>query len=216
MQRNAKGFNYPTEGFETPIEQSLLYSMIAAPEVYPQDVVQTHIMEEDFDSYLTVKTKKENEEPRVSYAQLSAMLALAAENFPPPENDESNKDDQQQSIAEVLVKRSLKCIIRYAEVHGLDREAEVQELLHPVRIQSIKRSNQAGLKHVLPLYVGYTASILTANPLPVLIGLAISDGMEKSSGMREEEQNVSSISKTADRTSDVEKTSLLDEAEEDW
>ena len=44
MERNRKDFNYPKENFITPIEHSLIYSMInEGPKVYPEQVVLNHI-----------------------------------------------------------------------------------------------------------------------------------------------------------------------------
>ena len=52
MTRNAKQFSYPSEGFITPIEHSLLYAMIEFPKLYPESVVKSVIEEEEFDVYI--------------------------------------------------------------------------------------------------------------------------------------------------------------------
>ena len=41
MAMNAKNFAYPPDGFITPIEHSLLYSMIEFPDHYPESVVKS-------------------------------------------------------------------------------------------------------------------------------------------------------------------------------
>ena len=85
LEKNKKLFKYPDPGvFLHRIEYSLLYSILAAPEVYPEGVVREHIQqEEDFIKYIELVPMKvrnhgmEEEIERTSYAQLSALLALA-------------------------------------------------------------------------------------------------------------------------------------------
>jgi hypothetical protein len=231
LERNRKEFGYPEEGFESRIEYSLLYSMINEPNVYPHDVVKEHIAAEDFSPYLTVaktssiSTKRNandiNEDERVSYAQLSAILALAADKFPPPPKDndeEQNQDDgpspssNNNSIAQMLGKSVMQCVFRYAQKHNLDRKAEIEELLEPVQRYALKRNNQQSLDMLIPLYVGYAATLITLNPIPVIVGAAVF--ASKAEEAKERAQNMKSISSEAARKADEETTSLLDEAEE--
>ena len=100
MTKNSNAFGYPKEGFVTRIEHSLLYNMIGEPDVYPAAAVLEQIDEEDFSIYLEVadESSRLGGEPSVSYAQLSAIVALSAEKYPPKERgeDEQSDDDQKQ------------------------------------------------------------------------------------------------------------------------
>lgn len=229
MQKNARIFSYPEEGFEVPIEHSLLYAMISQPaDTYPFDVVSKEIEEEEFESYMLVNKYKQSssldEEPVISYAQLSALLARSAEKNTPSENtndkSNNNKSCEQQvtqvggGIPEVLVKRVLKCVVQYSEANDLDREAEVKELLDPVERYASLRGEKAALKHILPLYVGYAASLATGNPLPLIVGFAVGNSLPDR--MAKERKNQMTYEKQSNRVSSIEKTSLLDEADDEW
>jgi hypothetical protein len=209
-KNNSVNFKYPQERFIEPIEDSLIYSMVdAGISVYPESVVLQHIDDEDFAVYLSVSLASNQEgydDPSgvgISYAQLSAILALSVEKFPP------TKDQEENSISQKLAKKVLNTVIKYAEYHDLDRQAELKELLDPVEIYSMKRSNKAELRQVIPFYAGYVASIITANPIPMLVGFSVmssgNDAIEK------ERENLNSITKETNRRADIEKTSLLDE-----
>ena len=80
MNENAKKFKYPSEGFVSPIEHSLLYAMICEPTIYPEPVVLAQIENEDFNSFLEIAQNEDK--TRASYAQLSALLLKSAEKFP--------------------------------------------------------------------------------------------------------------------------------------
>ncbi|KAL7535644.1 hypothetical protein ACHAXR_006630 [Thalassiosira sp. AJA248-18] len=276
MARNAKHFNYPSSGFITPIEHSLLYAMIEFPEQYPEGVVKSMIEEEDFDVYLYVNDEKskrgnnndgsndrgEEEEEReqqttaaqsdanigeehVSYAQLSALAALSAEKFPstatpdqttnasstarsssstnsselPSSNNSknSNNNDQQQqqqqiSIGQALVRKLLRAITRYSDAHSLDRNTEIREFLLPIEKRCQIRNEKAALQQLLPAYAGYTLSLVTGNPLPLLIGAAALTGPDT---MAEENSNISGFRAVGGRVGDLETAGLLDECESD-
>ena len=225
MTKNSKAFGYPAAGFVTRIEHSLLYNMISEPDVYPAAAVLEQIDEEDFSIYLQVAEESRfggvtdggNHEPIVSYAQLSAIVALSAEKYPPKERGEDQMSDddsqeKQQSVSQKVCKKVLQCVIRYAEEHDLDREAEIQELMAPVEKRFKKRQNTDEVKSILPFYVGYTASILTGNPLPMLAGAAVMTATVDSN-LENERQNMESILSETSRRADVEKTGLLDETD---
>jgi hypothetical protein len=223
IESNAKQFGYPPEGFVTPIEHSLLYAIISeAGTTYPKDVIERQIVEEDFKSYMLVNTPGSStyteDDPKISYAQLSAILGLSAVKLPPPPDDDdtSNKNDvhqkEESTVGQKLCKALLKCVIRHAERHNLDREAEVQEFLRPVQIYTLKRENKAALVHILPMYLGYAATLVTANPVPMLLGASVALSMKDKSA--KERDHVKAYSSESNRRSDVEKASLLDEGED--
>jgi hypothetical protein len=200
IQHNRRHFNYPAGvDFCNPIEHSLLYSMISAgATVYPEDVVLHHIQEEGFSEYLEVQ----NHGPD-SYAQLSALLALSAEKFPPSQSGET------ASISSALCKKVLQCVVKYAQEHDLDRQAEVEEVLTPVERYVVAKTGKAEMKAILPFYLGYTVSILTANPIPMMIGFGMMAG--NTQDITTERTNMSKISNESHRIADVETTGLLDE-----
>jgi len=209
MEKNRKNFKYPKEEFITPIEHSLVYSMInTGIAVYPENVVLQHIDEEDFSVYLPLsppsnQQNKWNEtEVRVSYAQLSAITALSIEKFP-------SQKGEDKSISQKLCKNVLNCVTKYAEDHDLDRQAEIKEFLEPVEEYSIRKANQAEIPQLMGFYLGYTASLITANPIPMLVGFSVMVG--KNGNVEKQRQNLNSVTEETTRRSDVEKTSLLDE-----
>ncbi|KAL7487134.1 hypothetical protein ACHAW6_012735 [Cyclotella cf. meneghiniana] len=240
MTKNANFFRYPPEGFVTPIEHSLLYAMILYPEQYPESVVRKEIHDEDFEQYLYVRdppprqqqqqsngdggganddsakhsrdanSHDDPRESRVSYAQLSALLALSAEKHPSATAKDANSPPD--AVGQTLCRRLLKTVTRYAESHSLDRHGEIRELLDPVERRCRIRNEQAALKQLLPAYAGYTLSLVTGNPLPLLIGAAALVGNDP---MVEENENVCGFRGLGGRTADLETAGLLDECEDD-
>lgn len=245
QQINAKDFKYPEEGFITPVEHSLLYAMIEYPDNYPESVIRNEIEDEDFNQYLYVKgkekkgreatsyeddgsdndassqpnnqtaTQQSEEEQRVSYGQLSALLALSASKNPStasPETNEAESGDQTLSVGETLCRKLLRTITRYADAHSLDRNNEIREFLDPIERRCAIRNEKAALQQLLPAYAGYTVSLLTGNPLPLLIGAAALSGPDP---MMEENTNVHGFRGLGSRTGDMETAGLLDENEFD-
>lgn len=212
LQRNSKAFRYPECGFVDPIESTLLYAMLSAPDTFPSEAVQQMIEEEDFTIYMHTKDET------VSYAQLSAILAYSAECNPSTTTKGNNQNismtnvnesaDKKLSVSQFLCKRVLKTVIDYAEDNDLDRETELNELLEPVKTVAQQRAEKSDVKHMLPFYLGYSASLLTANPIPLLVGTM---GMAAMAGdNREELENIDTIISETDRVTDVERTGLLD------
>ena len=240
LEKNKREFCYPEAGFVTRIEYSLLYSMIdSSTEVYPEKILLEYIAQEDFDAYLYVNSKDSTiDEYLVSYAQLSAMLALAVSNFPPSAEGGKNSStdgrgrsssnnmngnnarkkysgNNTYSVSQALCKAILQCVIKYSEKENLDRKAEIEELTRPVAKYTEKLSNKEALNKMIPLYVGYGLTLMTANPLPVLAGgfITSSSNCDK---INERCENMQVISADSNRRTDVEKTSLLDEIEDNF
>ena len=82
----------------------------------------------------------------------------------------------------------------------------------PVEKRFAKRKSKDEVISIIPFYVGYTASILTGNPLPMLAGAAVMTATADSN-MENERQNMESILSETSRRADVEKTGLLDETD---
>jgi hypothetical protein len=236
IRRNSRDFGYPKPGFVHPIEHSLLYAMISEPTLYPENLIKEKIAEEDFTTYLQVKsepvTRQQRDEPQISYAQLSAILCLSAEKWPPPQQQQQDDDadddggdaqqqrQQQQSpptgVSQILCKKLLQLVVRHASHHDLDREAEVQELLEPLQKLALKKDAKAELAVFLPIYIGMGATMVTANPLPMWIGASITNAMTFKVVERDgERRNISSMEQETNRMAHVEKASLLDEMEDD-
>ena len=159
------------------------------------------------------------EEERVSYGQLSALLALSAAKNPStatPEQSSTNEAEsdnhQTLSVGESLCRKLLRTITRYADAHSLDREHEIRELLGPIELRCAIRNEKAALQQLLPAYAGYTVSLLTGNPLPLLLGAAVLSGPDP---MMEENTNVSGFRGLGSRTGDMETAGLLGENEFD-
>jgi len=229
-EENARNFAYPNEGFVCPVEHTLLYAMLTEPAIYPESVIKKEIDSMDnFEEYLPVNTKtalKNNEEGPVSFAQLSAVLALSAEKFPSAsmekngilidnKKDGNEEEKKKEAIPYRLSKKIMRAVAQYADKHNLDREAEIQELMAPVTRYLQKRIAKNEISESVPFYIGYTATLVTANPLFLLMGAAVSiNTSRKNTSAREECANAETLATEANRRGDVEKTSLLDEAED--
>merc|ERR1712129_176626 len=55
--------------------------MLQEPSVYPEETILKQIGEEDFAVYIPVASGKVSGENRVSYGQLSALVALASKKY---------------------------------------------------------------------------------------------------------------------------------------
>ena len=168
-----------------------------------------------------------DDERRVSYAQLSALLALSAEKNPSTatpdghqasspssrsSNNNNSKDEQQVSVGQALCRKLLRTITRYCDSRSLDRQTEIAEFLQPVERRCQVRNEKAALRTLLPAYAGYTVSLLTGNPIPLLIGVAALSVEDK---MVEETANVSNFSSAGSRRAQIETAGLLDECDSD-
>jgi len=135
----------------------------------------------------------------VSYAQLTALLALAGEEWP------STSEVPQQ-----LCKAISKQIIKYANKHNLEREQELKELLNPLIDYAKGRGRKQALQ-MLPWFAALTVS--TVNPLAfyatyMSMLAANSDALSK--GDRAD-RNTIDMAELGNRHGNVEKASLLDE-----
>ena len=235
LKRNAKDFGYPPAGFVTPVEYSLLYAMLSEPKVYPESVILKEIADTDLEEYMLVNNTNESRtsadagQHSHSYAQWSALLAIAMQKWPAQPksttNSNSNMDSDSDTtsttstnVPQVLCQTLLKAVIRYAEEHDLDRQEEIQEFLQPAVTCSRQRmEKETNLKVVLPMYVGASLTILTGNPIPLWIGYGagFKNAAETDAAFSNEQANLQSITQKSNRMADVEKTSLLDENEYD-
>ena len=74
---------------------------------------------------------------------------------------------------------------------------------------STRKANQAEIPQLLSFYVGYTASLVTANILPMLLGFSIMTA--RNDDIEKQRSNLNSVKEESSRRCDLEKTSLLDE-----
>jgi hypothetical protein len=234
LAKNALAFRYPKFGFVTKIEYSLLYSMINRPDIYPAAVIKDAIRAEDFTEYLLVHPDPASKQPSediCSYAQLSALLALASEKWPPPVEGQEQQQKQSMSsdsatttttngvvatsdVARTLCKVLLQCVIRHAEEHNLDREAEIDELFQPFHRVTNDKVNRSAVAAILPAYVGMGASILAGgNPIPFYIGYAVS--INAIANQERELANFKQIATTTNRMANVETADLLNDCDHD-
>jgi hypothetical protein len=206
-KQNAENFSYPTNGFLSRIEYSLIYAIVSKPDVFPPDAVLAAIAEEDFSPYLYARPERSTTttEHQVSYAQLTAILATAGELWSPD-----------SKVAETLCNRILKYVVKFCEDHDLDRKAETEELLQPLLRYSEKRNNKVVWAVLVPAYIGYCATMLTANPLPLIVSMVVVNANSQGIAAKDANgsANMDSFVKSSHRVADVEQTSLLDECEE--
>lgn len=218
MESNKKYFKYPEEGFVSPIEHSLLYAMIMEPTIYPEDVIRQAIAEQDFGEFLTVKNTRrksaatqstEDEEDICSYAQLSALLSLAMQKWPPSKDKQNPQDNVPQFLCQAL----LRTVVNYAQGHDLDREHEVAEFLNPAVERTKQRlDSAANAKMNLPLYLGLGLSVATGNPLPMYLAYAAGTAsFLKDDVVTKEGAHLEKVANQSRRTANVETASLMDE-----
>jgi len=203
-QVNALTFMYPSSGFVTRIEHSLLYTMIRESTIFPITTVLKAIAEENYSVYFYVRPEKGQSvsEYKVSYAQLTATLALAAEEWP-----------HDSEIPPALCQKMTQCVLRYAHDQGLDRKTEVDDLLQPLYQYAKKREAKQSRKMLKWIVPALGASVLVGNPLPVYAAFL---GANLAQTKEIEKGNISNINtnrmmSSGERLNNVEHTSLLDE-----
>merc|ERR1712129_684592 len=134
---------------------------------------QNHCMDNEKEWNITFKnssTKKTVKTVEGSYAQLTALLALAGEEW-------STSSEVPQQLCKAITKE----IIKYANKHDLDREHELNELLNPL----IDYANGRGMKRAINMLPWFAAlAVSTVNPLvfyATYIGMlaANSDSLKK-------------------------------------
>lgn len=207
LERNCASFSYPEDGFVQKIECSLIYTMLSTPETYPKEVVNAMIDEEDFLQY--IHTTNGN----VSYAQLSAILAYSVENYSHKSSTEKKKGDDKEdiSVSQKFCKKVLQAVVQYTEENNLDRETELNDLLGSIKTVVTQRIAKKEMKAILPFYLGYSVALITANPLPLIVGAI---GVAAAPRSNEDVKNMEHIINATDRVSDVETAGLLDEGED--
>ena len=108
LLKNSQLYHYPTNGFINKIEYTLLYNMLYYPDIYPIHVIHPMILEEDYTQYIYIHerpgtsttTTTEEAVPPGSYAQLTALLALAAEKWPPSSSNTNTTTPNEHSSPE--------------------------------------------------------------------------------------------------------------------
>ncbi len=216
---NAKTFKYPPKGFEICIENTLLYTMIRESSIFPAATVLEAIAEEDFSQYFIVKQEDDRKhgydedddedenqldesnspDQEVSYAQLTALLALAGEEW-----------RSSSEVPQVLCKTISKEIIKYANKHDLEREQELKELLDPL-IEYAKGRGRKQALNMLPWFAALTVS--TINPLAfyaTYMGMLAANSEALNKGDRAD-RNTIDMAEMGKKHGNVEKASLLDE-----
>lgn len=204
LKVNAQHFKYPPSGFVTRIEHTLLYTMIRESKIFPPDTVLKAIDEEDFAIYFYVRPQPgQTGELQVSYAQLTALLALAGEEWP-----------HDSEIPQALCRKISNRILRYADAHDLDRKTEIDELLKPLYEYAVKREAKQSAKMLPWLIPALGATLVTGNPLPFYAAflatqMANNDNIEKGAASA---GHTDMMLDRGQRVANVEQASLLDEA----
>lgn len=136
-ETNKNTFHYPSSGFISRIEHTLLYTMIREPTIFPTATVRQAIQEENYLIYMYVRPKRGSitSEYEVSYAQLTAILALAAEEWP-----------HDSEVPPILCQKISQYVIKYAKEHGLDRKSEIDDLLQPLYKYAVQREAKQSKK----------------------------------------------------------------------
>ena len=187
------------------IEYTLLYSMLMEPSIFPPKAIFDVLDSESLDQYLYCRPPPQSclKELPISYAQLTALLVLAGEEW-----------TSESRVPKRLCDDIVNAIVKYAEDHNLDRKVETQELIDAVIKYSKKREDKIAFATVLPIYMGGIASAATANPIPFWITYLLSVAVNGRNISKEavSEMNLSEMKENIGRAADVEKTSLIREA----
>lgn len=202
---NSKHFRYPPSGFVSRMEHSLLYAILREPDIFPAATVHQAIDEEDFSVYFYVRPKPgtNSRDYEVSYAQLTALLALTGEEWP-----------HDSDIPPKLCRKISQAVLRYADQHGLDRKTEIDELLQPLYKYAIRREAKQSAKMLPWLVPALGASVVTGNPLPVYAAFMASNIIESANIDKgaTSTANTDRMVESGERAANVEQTSLLEEA----
>ena len=204
VEQNSKAFGYPPQGFLTRIEHSLLYSMVLEPKIFPPSAIFDVLETEDLQQYLYARPPPKSclKELPISYAQLTALLVLAGEEWP-----------SDSKVPQRLCDCILQEIVKYAEGHNLDRRVETQEVIDSMLDYCRKRGDKLTLNTIVPIYVGGIASVATANPLPFWVAYMGSIAANRHNITKEaySDINLAAIKDSMERAGDVEQVSLLKE-----
>jgi hypothetical protein len=243
QQINSKTFKYPPQGFVTPIEHTLLYTMIRESSIFPPETVLEAIDNEDYTQYFYINEKEKKQSgvmdsqqqqqqqqqqqhqdhgsdyqsstttttttttssaaqssnSNISYAQLTAVLALSGEEW-----SDSTK------VPERLCQAISKQIVKYANQHDLDRQQELKELIDPLLDYANNSRTKQSLQ-LLPWFAALTVS--TINPLAFYTTYMtmIAVNGENLAKRDMADRNTIDIAELSSRKANVEQASLLDE-----
>jgi hypothetical protein len=202
---NAEHFKYPPSGFVTRVEHTLVYTMIRESKIFPPATVIQAIEEEDFGIYFYVRPQpgQTGGELQVSYAQLTALLALAGEEWP-----------HDSDVPQVLCRKISNRVLKYADAHNLDRKTELDELLKPLYEYAVRREAKQSAKMLPWLIPALGATLVTGNPLPfyaafIATQMANNNNIEKGAASA---AHTDLMLDRGQRVANVEQASLLDEA----
>lgn len=201
---NSRHFRYPESGFVSRIEHSLLYAMIREPDIFPTETVARSIDEEDFSVYFYVRPRPGTtvREHDVSYAQLTALLALAGEEWA-----------HDSEVPPLLCRKICQSVLRHADRCGLDRRTEMDELLQPLYRYAVRREARQSVK-VLPWLVpALGATVVMGNPLPMYAAFMASTVFESANIDKgaTSTANTGRMLESGERAANVEHASLLEE-----
>jgi hypothetical protein len=244
QQVNAKTFKYPPEGFVTPIEHTLLYTMIREASIFPPETVLEAIDQEDYTQYFYVNEKEkkhsgivesqqqqqqQEQQPHhhdsdyqsstttaahsisnsasasasatnnISYAQLTAILALSGEEW-----SDSTK------VPERLCQAISKQIVKYANQHDLDRRQELKELIDPLLDYANNSRTKQSLR-LLPWFAALTVSTISPLAFYATYMSMIAVNGENIAKRDMADRNTIDIAELSSRKANVEQASLLDE-----
>lgn len=207
LEVNARTFKYPESGFITRIEHSLLYTMIREPDIFPPSTVLDAIAEENYSTYFYVRPRRGQSvsEYEVSYNQLTAILALAAEEWP-----------HDSEIPPAICQKVSQFVLRYADDNGLDRKTELDDLLQPLYQYAVQREARQAKKILKWVIPALGASVVVGNPFPVyaaLVGANFAQTKELEKG-NVSNANTDRMMSSGERTANMEHTSLLDECDD--
>jgi hypothetical protein len=132
--------------------------MIREPDIFPTDSVLQAIDDEDFSIYFFVRPKRGTVATtlEVHYGQLSALLALAGEEWP-----------HNSPVPPTLCRKISKNVLHYADEHDLDRKTEIDELLQPIHKYSMRREAKQSARLLPWILPATVVTVATGNPLAV-------------------------------------------------
>ena len=207
LEVNSRTIKYPESGFVTRVEHSLLYTMVREPDIFPDATVLDAISEEDYSTYFYVRPRRGQSvsEYEVAYNQLTALLALAAEEWP-----------HDSEIPPSICQKVSQCVLRYADDKGLDRKTELDDLLQPLYQYAVHREARQAKKMLAWIVPALGASVLVGNPLPVY-GALVAANLVQTKNLEKgniSNTNTDRMMSSGERTANVEHTSLLEECDD--